>query len=176
MRAAMQKRGIAPGRSPRDSRSWSAVLIAGFLVAATASSCAKPTDPLAAPDIAYGEDVCEQCGMIISEARFAAASIVEVDGNTAPRRFDEVGDMLAYHRTNSDIPVRRWYVHDYDTEAWLDAEAAYFVVANEIRGPMGSKIAAFSTHERASEFASAVAGEVSSFSVLRASPSAIPGS
>ncbi len=147
---------------------FAAILVALTTLGAATASCAGPTDPLAPPDIVYGEDVCDQCGMIISEARFAAASIVEVDGVTAPRRFDDVGDMLAYHQTNSGLAVRRWYVHDYDTEAWLDAAGAYFVKGADIRGPMGGKIAAFSIPMRAAEFASTLGGEQMSFDALRA--------
>ena len=36
-------------------------------------ACSSEVDLLATPEIAYGEVICEQCGMIISEEAQAAA-------------------------------------------------------------------------------------------------------
>jgi copper chaperone NosL len=87
--------------------------------------------------------------MIIDEARFAAATLT-ADG--AAHKFDDIGDMLAYHREHPELAVRAWFVHDYETETWLRGETAYYVVSPEIASPMGHGIAAFAEQAKAEAF------------------------
>lgn len=141
-------------------------VVAGALALALAG-CGEPADPLAPPEIVYGEDVCDACGMILSDERFAAATIVDGDAGPEPRRFDDIGDMFSYHRDHDDLVVRRWYVHDLDSLAWLDGATAHFVRGEGIRSPMGSGLAAFATAERAAAYAAEVGATVVSFDDLR---------
>ena len=60
-------------------------------VAAVACGGAADDGVIEPPEIRYGEDICEVCGMIISEARFAAACVT-TDGEGHP--FDGIGEML----------------------------------------------------------------------------------
>jgi copper chaperone NosL len=76
--------------------------------------------------------------MIINEARYAAAYVTADD---QARRFDDIGGMLAYNQEMSE-EVAVFWVHDFDTEAWLKAEEAYFVKSKQIT-PMGFGIVAF---------------------------------
>lgn len=149
-------------RAIRVVATVAAVAVASFATTA----CGPPADPLAPPAIVYGEDVCDQCGMILSEERFAAATIVEVDGRIEPRLFDDIGDMFAYHAAHADLAVQRWYVHDHDSVAWLDATTAHYVRAAGIRSPMGSGLAAFGDGGRAAAFAGEVGGEALTFDDL----------
>ena len=109
------------------------------LLALTAAACAVGGDPKP-PDIAYGRDTCEMCGMIISEARFAAAVLLE-DGRAL--KFDDTGEMFAYHHKHPDLKVRAWFVHDYRTEEWTRGEPAFYVISQDVRSPMGTGVAAF---------------------------------
>jgi len=115
--------------------------------------CRSAPDPLAPPEIVYGEDVCDQCGMIIMEARFAAAMVVEGERGPESRIFDDIGEMVAYGREHPDVVVRASYVHDHDTLEWLDAHEAHLVHASELVTPMGHGLAAFADPERAVAFA-----------------------
>lgn len=158
------------GRRPA-SLTARAILLALLLAVVWAlTGCGSEADPLAPPEIRYGEDICDACQMIISDPRFAAATLVEVDGATEPRRFDDIGDLLAYHREDPELVVRAWYVHDYDSEAWLDARRAHFVRAEGIRSPMGFGLAAFAEPERAEAFATEMEGEVLDFETLLGRP------
>ena len=147
------------------ARALAIAATAAALVAATAA-CGPPPDPLAPPEVVYGEDVCDHCGMILSEERFAAATIVEIDGQVEPRLFDDIGDMVAYHAANGDLVVRRWYVHDHDSVAWIDAATAHYVRAEGIRTPMGSGLAAFGDAARAKAFAAEAGGAALAFDDL----------
>jgi len=145
-----------------------ALALAGALAAAGCSGA--PADPLAPPEIRYGEDVCDQCGMAIDDPRYAAATIVDEGGTLTPRRFDDIGDMVVYHAERRELTVARWYVHDVATKAWLDAEAATFVraPASAIPSPMGFGVVAFADPEAARAEATARGGEVLDFEALRA--------
>jgi copper chaperone NosL len=154
---------------PAQGLTWAGqfgLVALGFSLAA----CAAEGDPLAPPEMHYGEDVCDACQMIISEERHAAATIVEVDGASEPRRFDDIGDLLDYHEGQPELPVLSWYVHDYETLEWLDALTASYVVSDDLATPMGHGIVAFGDRLRAEAFALEHAGEVKDFDALRADP------
>lgn len=155
------------GRARTAASRSLAALAAALGLALAGGACGKPADPLAPPAIVYGEDVCDECGMILSDERFAAATVVDGAAGPEPRRFDDIGDMFSYHRGHGDLVVRRWYVHDLDSLAWLDAETAHFVRGEGIRSPMGSGLAAFATAERAAAYAAEVGGAVVPFDELR---------
>ncbi len=139
------------------SRSWILVLILLLLVA-----CSASPDLSQPPEIVYGEDICDECNMIVSEPRFAAA-IYTVGGEA--RRFDDIGDMCTYYGTHEE-EVARFWVHDYDTEAWLLAEEAAFVLSSEVYTPMAFGVVAFSEATRAEAFATEVDGVVLNFDHL----------
>lgn len=120
-------------------------LILTFLVA-----CRSPVDLSEPPEIRYGEDTCTECGMIISEPRFAAAYYT-VDGDA--RRFDDIGGMASYHAENQE-DVAQFWVHDYDTEEWIIADQAFFVMSDQIHTPMDFGVVAISGQSRAQELAS----------------------
>lgn len=114
------------------------------------------------PPIRYGRDRCDQCGMIISEARFAAAYLTR---HGQWRFFDDLGDMLAYHSAHGE-DVAVFWVHDYETDRWLKATEAFFVKSSELPTPMGHGIVAVGSRERAEELASRVQGQVLTFTEL----------
>jgi copper chaperone NosL len=119
-------------------------LILTFLVA-----CRSPVDLSEPPEIRYGEDTCTECGMIISEPRFAAAYYT-VDGNA--QRFDDIGGMASHHAEHQE-DVAQFWVHDYDTEEWIIADQAFFVMSDQIHTPMDFGVVAISGQSRAQELA-----------------------
>jgi copper chaperone NosL len=133
-------------------------------VAATACATNASSDPQP-PNIAYGRDVCEQCGMIISEPRFATATVLE-DGTS--HKFDDIGDMVLYHFDHPDQKVKAYFAHDYNSQEWIRAETATFVASDQIKSPMGHGLAAFLKSSDAESFASEVNGKVMNFEGLRA--------
>ncbi|VAW43418.1 hypothetical protein MNBD_CHLOROFLEXI01-2856 [hydrothermal vent metagenome] len=127
--------------------SWGRVLIgltAVFLLAA----CGRDVNLEEPPEIRYGEDICEQCGMIISEARYAA-SYVTTDGNV--RLFDDVGGMLVYDLNNQE-DVHVYWTHDLNTEEWIKADEAIYVLNDELATPMGWGLATFANTIDAERF------------------------
>jgi copper chaperone NosL len=148
-------------KRPLRTTNYALLLIALLFVALTA--CRSAVDLTQPPDIRYGEDVCDLCGMIISEPRFAAA-YVTTEGET--RRFDDIGDMIMYHmETGEDVAV--FWVHDYETAEWLQADEATLAYVEDMITPMGSGLIAFADPDAA---AAAVAhgGDLMDFATLMA--------
>lgn len=138
---------------------------AGALLAA----CAAPAREPQPPEINYGFDACEGCGMIISEARFACAVVLE-DGHAL--KFDDVGDMVIYYLDRPNLKIAAWFVHDYYSEAWVRGETAFYVASDTIASPMGHGLAAFGTRQAADTFVASDCGGVAcpvlNFDELRA--------
>ena len=109
------------------------------------AACGGPTiTPELPPEIAYGEDVCDQCNMIISDERYAAGLVVEVEpGRYEHRIFDDIGDLLVYEQEHVDeLTVAAYYVHDYGSKEWIDGRSAFYISSDELLTPMGLGLAA----------------------------------
>lgn len=115
------------------------------------------------PEIRYGEDICDQCRMIISEPRFAAAYVSRT-GETG--RFDDIGDLVLFSLGQAE-EVTIFWVHDYDTQEWLKADQAFFVLSKNLHTPMEHGVAAFRTESRAREFATEREGIVLRYKELQ---------
>jgi copper chaperone NosL len=141
-------------------------LPAGFLLVGLLAACAAPaSDEPQPPEIAYGQDVCEHCGMLIDDARFAAA-LVMVDAPA--HKFDDIAEMVMYQMDHPDQQVRAWFVHNYTTETWARAETAFYVMSAEVDTPMGGGVAAFESEAEAAAFAQSHATTVLNFDEMRA--------
>lgn len=160
----MKRQLLLRTSDPRDRREWGRpfALALVVLLAALLVSCQPRPSLDAPPEIRYGEDVCDLCHMIINEARFAAACVTR---QGEARRFDDIGDLVAYHTAHAEEAAAFW-VHDYDTEEWLRAEQATFVVSDAFHTPMGHGIVAVADAARAQELAASVGGRVVAFSDL----------
>lgn len=138
----------------------SVILILALLLLA---SCKQEADLDALPNIMYGQDVCDECGMIISETRHAA-SYTAVSGEV--RRFDDIGGMLLYdQKVNEDVHI--YWVHDFNTEEWVNAAEATFVLDDTLVTPMGWGVAAFSTTADAEAYAAEHDGTVATYAALQ---------
>jgi len=96
-------------------------------------------DESGAPEIAYGRDRCDQCGMIIGDRRFAAATR---RGSTV-HRFDDIGCLIRHSADVLASSHAKGFVHDAETEAWIDAPRAWYVRSPAIRTPMNYGLAAY---------------------------------
>ncbi len=97
------------------------------------------------PEILYGQDVCSNCNMIISEENYASA--YWTTGGEA-RRFDDMGEMLQFMQSNPEERASTW-VHDVNTAKWLRAEDAWIVMNAGLMTPMGTGVVAVANEEDA---------------------------
>lgn len=142
-------------------KKWGLVFICctGLLILAACGPQAAPDEP---PAIRYGEDICDECNMIIDDARFAA-SYVTMTGDV--RRFDDIGDMLVYSQKH-DEAVHIYWVHDYDSAEWINAETATFVLSPNLTTPMAWGLAAFADETGAEAFITENGGSSMTFAGL----------
>lgn len=149
----LQKFILYCGLRRRIMQNMIGILILAFFTAACSSTNTKPQPP----ELMMGSDVCEECGMVVSDARYAAATLIE-SGHT--HKFDDMAEMFIFQAKHPEDVVRAWFVHDYEAETWMRGETAFYVMSREIHSPMGYGVVAFETREAAERFAAEL-GEAS---------------
>ena len=135
-------------------------IILSLLVLFALSACQSQIDLNQPPDIRYGEDICLECNMIISEPRFAAAYY---NGDGDAQIFDDIGGMAIYHAEHQEEDIAQFWVHDYKTEAWIIADQAFFVMSDNLQTPMGHGVVAFSEQNQAENLVSEAGGMLMTF-------------
>lgn len=130
-----------------------------FITSLFLFGCGRNVDISQPPEIFYGEDLCTECGMIISEPRYAAAYYTAAG---EAKSFDDIGGMCS-HLAEMDEEVASFWVHDYETEEWLKAEDAVFVMGDDIYTPMAFGVVAFATTNQAEKMVSEQGGMVMTF-------------
>jgi copper chaperone NosL len=134
----------------------------------TLVACAPGQAEIAPPEIVYGQTMCADCTMIISDIRFASGYAREIaPGRYDSKAFDDIGDLLTHAAAHPDDAIVAWYVHDYRDESWLDATQAVYVVSKQIPSPMGHGIAAFADAGAAAQAAAEMNGQLLSWDELR---------
>lgn len=152
----------------RSGVMYAARLLALLLVLLATAACAQGSGEAAPPEIHYGEDICADCGMIISEPRFASAYAWEIEeGRYESLAFDDIGDMVRDIKLNQQRAFAGFWAHDYHEENWIDAETAFYVVSEAIRSPMGHGVAAFAAEEDAAKLAAPLGVDVIDWDHMR---------
>ena len=119
------------------------------------------------PEIVYGQDKCDNCGMIISEKKYSA--IAYSIGEERWVKFDDLGGLFMYMvKHGGREKFRDIYVFDFNTGERISALDAYFVKGHpdKVWTPMSSGIVAFKSLSDAESYASQVDGMVMSFQEL----------
>lgn len=111
---------------------------AGPVALALLLSACGGVDRNAPPRLAAGHDACLECGMIISELRFASGY---VDSEGTSHGFDDLGCLARYEAHRRDAPATIW-VMDFKKREWIRAADAWFVHSGAARTPMGYGIVA----------------------------------
>ncbi|MDX1521246.1 MAG: nitrous oxide reductase accessory protein NosL [Anaerolineae bacterium] len=131
-------------------------LICGLLITGCAGQVASEPEP---PVIHYGEDICEFCGMIISDERFAAGYVTH-EGKE--RIFDDLGGMFrSYLEMQEDVMA--FFVHDYEEITWIRAEHAFYVLSQDLPTPMLNGLAACQDQDKAEALAAQYDGQILTF-------------
>lgn len=149
----------------RQARYASRIAFCVLFLALTLSACGPKSTGPQPPEIVYGQDLCDECGMIIDDARFAAATLL-ADGRAL--KFDDISDMIMHHMDHPEDQATAWFVHDYTGGHWIRGETAYFVKSDRLKTPMGGGVAAFENQADAEAFAAEMDGKIYTLDELRA--------
>jgi ABC-type transport system involved in multi-copper enzyme maturation permease subunit len=140
-----------------------------LLLAVAALGCGGGEEEIRPPEIEYGEETCDQCSMIVSDPRFAAALAIRTpEGRLRRPVFDDLGGPFLYLEEHPGIEPVGWWVHDCRTGEWIPAREALFVRSPRIRSPMAHGLLACGDRARADSVARDRDGEVLEWEQVRA--------
>jgi nitrous oxide reductase accessory protein NosL len=109
------------------------------------------------PAIELDRTACSQCGMLVSDLRFAAA--YREQGGEA-RIFDDIGCLRKAVRAGSKSRPTTFWFHDAVHGGWIDGRSSVFVESPAIHTPMGGGYLAFQDVAAAGREASARQGRI----------------
>ena len=133
-------------------------------------ACSRPQG-LRPPEILLGQTDCAQCGMTVSEERYAAGLVLETpDGQRVDKVFDDIGCMSEFVRSQHEGKVLARYVKDFNSRQWLAADGACYVRGGAIRSPMGYGLLAVQNKADAQALAVAKSAKVLATSANDARP------
>lgn len=127
------------------------------------TACGDTEEASGPPEIVEGRTICDECGMIIDEIRFAAAYRT-TDG--VERRFDDIGGLLAQGQRDDLLADAEIWVHDFDSHAPVVAQEATFVLSGQVTTPMAWGVIAFESAAAARALADEVEGSVVTWAEL----------
>lgn len=115
------------------------------------------------PEIRLGDSVCDECNMIISDKRWATATIVEGPRGPTPLLFDDFNCQVRYETEHSNLVILDRWSYCHATGSPIQTGDASFVESPNLRTPMGSGIAAFASSDDANAARVELTGVVLSF-------------
>lgn len=145
-----------------NARIPAAWLMLAGLVAMAGCSGEAPDGP---PALRLGDAVCDACNMIVSDERFATATVVEGPRGPEPRLFDDFNCQVGYELDNPELEIVARWSHDHGTLEWLRTESATFLMSPNLRTPMASRAAAFASRGDAERARAELTGDVMDFEI-----------
>ena len=146
---------------------WPGLLFLVFLACGPRENANRP------PEIRYGEDMCDNCKMIINEPRWAAAGYTTTG---KALRFDDIGGIAGYLQTHPADTLKKIWLHDYYTQQWLRADSAVLVLSPRLKSPMAFGVAACGDSTSAARLAREVGGKLTDFRSYLQNPTQITAS
>lgn len=139
--------------------------VVSMVVVMALAGCRSETNE-GPPSVRFGDSICVECGMIVSDERFATATIIEGDRGNEPLIFDDFNCQMIFESKHADLTIVDRWSHDHGTNEWVHMADAWFVKSDQLHTPMASNIASFITESDAKAFAEPLDGEVVDFETL----------
>lgn len=140
-----------------------------FFISIVTLSCTLPgCDAPSAegpPDIRLGDSVCDECNMIISDLRWATATVVEGPRGPKPLLFDDFNCQVNHEVEHPDLVVLARWSYSHATRDAVRTDQATFLMSPNLRTPMGSNVAAFASSDEANAAKAELTGDVMTFDV-----------
>jgi copper chaperone NosL len=97
--------------------------------------------------IAYGEDMCAYCKMVIVDDQHAAIAVTD-KGKVF--KFDAIECLIPYLQTQPETSFKLLEVNDYEMAgSMIPAETSFYLITRSIPSPMGAFLSAFATKDKA---------------------------
>ncbi len=121
----------------------------------------KDPDP-----IKLNSDNCDNCGMTISNPKFAAV-LFTTKGRTY--KFDDISCLLDYKNDNKEKAIGAGlYVSNFlNDNKLLPVEIAVYIKGDNVKSPMGGNIAAFNDRESANTYAVDLSAEFTDWNAIK---------
>lgn len=141
------------------------LIVHTFMLALCLPLASCGDDPtLDPPAVRWGQDVCAECGMILSDDRYAAAVVAIHDGERHEYLYDDLGEMLA-HPPRTEGAVKQW-ARDMRSRQWIDASTAHYIRSRRLHTPMGYGVVALNDLQDAEALRDETGGELLSLNDL----------
>ena len=126
--------------------------VAVVTLAASVAACggSASTGP---PEFRAGIDVCNGCGMTVSDTRCGATLHSLEDSGERWLVFDDIECLLRWEAAHRGGAAGTRFLRDHARDTWTEASAATLVRADASLTPMGSGLLAFSDQGEAEAFA-----------------------
>lgn len=116
-------------------------------------SCQKSPQP-----IAYGNDACYNCKMMISDPKFGAELITE-KGKIF--KFDSAECLAAFRKEIRPEEINsEWVTNFLSPGEFIKVDGAVFLISDNIKSPMGLNISAFLNQKNLDEVRAASGGKI----------------
>lgn len=102
-------------------QSFNKVAIPLIMILFLASACKKQNADQLPIALEWDRDTCQECGMVISDHRYAA-QVIRVDGKGFV--FDDIGCAVNWLKDQPWKATARVWVSDFKTERWIEASKA----------------------------------------------------
>lgn len=137
------------------------ILITIAIVATLLAGCEPKPQP-----IEFGNDQCEYCRMMITEAEYASQAL---NHRGRSFKFDSVECMAAFDATAEDPgQIHSLWVPDFhNSENWLQSTEAVYLQSETLRSPMGLGLTAYSSEPAAREMQAEYGGEIISYEKVK---------
>lgn len=119
----------------------------------------------APPTIRLGYDVCAQCNMIISDQRWATATIVGGPRGPEPVLFDDFNCQVNFEIGPPEQDILDRWSHDHATGEWIRTKDAHFLITPGMWTPMASSVAAFTLESDARATRETHGGDIVPFDI-----------
>jgi nitrous oxide reductase accessory protein NosL len=117
------------------------------------------------PTVRLGYDVCAQCNMIISDERWATATIIDGARGPEPILFDDFNCQVNHEIEHSGQDILDRWSHDHATSGWIRTADAHFLITPGMWTPMASSVAAFTLESDARAAREMHGGDLVSFDI-----------
>lgn len=137
-------------------------IILAIVLVFTLPACRR-ADQSGPPTVLLGDSICSECGMIISDERFATSTVIDGERGVVALLFDDFNCQINFEHKHPELTIVARWSRDYSGLQWINTESGWFASSPQIRSPMASGMAFFENQSDAKAFAKPIDAHLLSF-------------